>query len=197
VVRQFFGNYIVPFRFLSYTKALFDQIHFIKHRFKMHLKTKNELRENFIKMWEREIVYLLEFFQKNDPTKASILEKIPSNFRNKIINLIMEKELTDFISLRMVELRLARQIKSKPSPGSPTQIKPPPLIQTADLPIPLDQFIVSSKNSSPSIIPAKFQTKISLPSSSGDLTPFIPKKYTNPRVLSGSLDIKTPGGTPQ
>jgi hypothetical protein len=163
----------------------------------MHLKKKSELRENFIKMWEREIVYLLEFFHKNEPTKAAILEKIPSNFRNKIINLIMEKELTDFISLRMLELRLAKQIKSKPSPASLTQSKPPPSIQTADLPIPRDQFVVPSKNPSSTLIPAKFQTKIYLPSSGGDLTPFNSKKYTNPRVLSGSLDIKTPGGTPK
>jgi hypothetical protein len=146
VVRQFFGNYIMPMRFLSYTKAFLDQIHYIKDRFKMHLKKKNEIRENFIKMWECETVYLIEFFQNNEPTKASILSKIPSNFRNKIINLIMEKELTDFISLRMVELRLANQIKQKPSPGSLTHTKRSQSIQTCNLTTHRDQFIVNTQD---------------------------------------------------
>ena len=69
---------------------------------------KNIIRENFIKMWEREIYNLLDFFYKYDPIKVSIIQQIPSNFRNQIIGLIIEKELSDFISLRMVEIRLTK-----------------------------------------------------------------------------------------
>ena len=130
-------------------------------------------------MWECETVYLLEFFQKNDPPKASILSKIPSNFRNKIISLIMEKELTDFISLRMVELRLAKQIKSKPSLGSVTKTKRPLSIQTCDLRSSRDQFIVTTRGVSHRLIPAQPPKKNS-PSSGQDLIPFN-TKFTNPR----------------
>lgn len=70
-------------------------VRIVQNRWKNHLKMKRIQKENLSKIWDKEIILQYDYFVdgSNSKSKAIHLEKIPPDFRNELLNYVLESQL--------------------------------------------------------------------------------------------------------
>lgn len=98
----YFRGLAHPCMFRHFSNQFIMRIRIIQIRFKKHMLIKKSAQENLVKLWEKAIIFFGSQDKKDEKYRKikENLEKISSVFRNAILNLVIDKQLLNYIAIK-------------------------------------------------------------------------------------------------
>lgn len=103
VAANFFRDILKPLKILSLTEYLLVKVRYTQLRFKKHIKWRKTIFNKLVNIWRKEVNFFSNEMTREYPKLENIKKNLfllTTNFRNCMINLLIEKQLNNYLEIR-------------------------------------------------------------------------------------------------